>query len=74
MQQEAVSDLLTAAPHVPDDAHYTAAEFLRYREGYDMALVMTLRTMDAAARRHQLIVQTKRLEAKRRREEEARHD
>jgi hypothetical protein len=68
MQQAAVYDLIVAAPHVRDSEHFTAVEFNLYRAGYDMALVMALRVMGAAAERYQLIVRTKRLEAKRRRE------
>lgn len=68
MQRQAVYDLMVAAPHVPADAHHTAVEFQHYRAGYDWALVMALRTMQAAARRYALVVQTKRLETKRQRE------
>jgi hypothetical protein len=71
MQQAAVYDLIVAAPHVPADEHFTAVEFHLYRAGYDMALVMALRVMSAAAERHQLIGRTKRLDAKRRREGES---
>lgn len=70
MQQAAVYDLIVATPHVPADERFTAVEFHLYRSGYDMALVMALRVMHAAEERYQLIVRTKRLDAKRRREEE----
>jgi hypothetical protein len=60
---------MVAAPHVPADAHLTCAEFQHYRAGYDWALVLALRVMDLAGRRHALVVQTKRLDAKRRRAE-----
>ena len=68
MQQAAVYDLMVAPTHVPPDARLDPIEFTSYRAGYDWALVMALRVMHAAARRHELIVQTKRLDAKRRRE------
>jgi hypothetical protein len=67
MQRAAVYDLMVAAPHVPADAHLTHVEFEQYRAGYDWALVTALRALDHAARRQELIVQTKRLDAKRRR-------
>jgi hypothetical protein len=44
-------DLLRAAPHVPDEARYTRAQWLVYREGYTTALVFALRAMDAAVDR-----------------------
>src|SRR5437868_15065643 len=69
MQRAAVYELMVAAPHVPDDVRYTAAEFALYRAGYDWALVMALRVMGAAVQRHELIARTKRIEAKRRRKE-----
>lgn len=71
MQQAAVYDLMVAPTHVPPDAHFTSVEFHQYRAGYDWALVMALRVMNAAARRYELVVQTKRLDAKRRREGKA---
>jgi hypothetical protein len=59
---------MVAAPHEPAGEHFTAVEFHLYRLGYDMALVMALRAMGAAEKRYALIVQTKRIETKRRRE------
>ena len=68
MQQAAVYDLMVAPPHVPDDVRYTHDEFVLYRAGYDWALLMALRALELATRRHALVVKTQRLEAKRRRE------
>jgi hypothetical protein len=68
MQQAAVYDLLTCTPHVEGEALMPAAEFEVYRTGYTWALVMALRVMDAAERRYQLVRETKRLEASRRRQ------
>lgn len=67
MCQQAVYDLMTCTPHVPMDAKYTDAEFAIYREGYDHALLMALKTVTAAEQRFKLIERTKRLEARRRR-------
>lgn len=71
MQQAAVYDLMIATPHEPEGTRYTAAEFLVYRSGYDVALVMALRVMRAAEERYQLFVRTKRLDAAQRRKEGA---
>jgi hypothetical protein len=62
----AVYDLMVAPPHVADDARYTADEFRTYRAGYDWALVMALKTMQAAQERFYLFERTKRLDARRR--------
>jgi hypothetical protein len=58
---------MAAPPHVPHDARYTAEEFRTYRAGYDWALVIALRTMQAAEERFKMRERTKRLDAKRRR-------
>lgn len=58
---------MTAKPHEPADERFTAAEFALYRKGYDMALVMALRAMKHAGARHKMAIDTKRLDAKRRR-------
>jgi hypothetical protein len=60
-----VYDLMLAPPHEPPDARYTAEEFARYREGYDYALVIALRTLKAAEARFRMFERTKRLEARR---------
>lgn len=65
--EQAVYDLMTVTPHEPPDAHFTAAEFARYREGYDYALVVALRTLKAAEHRFQMVERTKRLGARRNR-------
>lgn len=67
MLQEAVYDLLVAPPHEPDGARFTAEEFAVYRQGYDLALIMALRVMQAAERRFSLYKRTRRLEARKRR-------
>lgn len=72
MLQEAVYDLLVAKPHEPENARFTAEEFVVYRQGYDLALVMALRVMQAAERRFALYKRTRRLEARRKREQEQR--
>lgn len=61
---------MVAPPHEPADERFTAAEFALYRKGYDMALVMALRVMKHAGARHKMVVDTKRLDAKRRRKSE----
>jgi hypothetical protein len=71
MQRAAVYDLITAAPHVPDDVRLGAVDFAHYRDGYEWALVMALRVMTVAESRYQLIVRTKRIDAARRRKEKA---
>lgn len=63
--QQAVYELMTATPHEPPGARYTAEQFALYREGYDYALVMALRTLQAADLRFRLVERTKRLEARR---------
>ncbi len=70
MLQQAVYELTTVDPHVPDDARLAGDDYARYREGYTMALMMALRVIELAERRYQLYVNTRRLEAKRRREQE----
>jgi len=69
MQQQAVYDLCVASPHEPADERFTAREFAVYRAGYTMALQMALRVMEAAVRRYSLVTRTRRLEAKRKREQ-----
>jgi hypothetical protein len=69
MQQSAVYDLLTAKPHEPDAARFTAEQFRVYREGYAMALTMALRVMELAGRRFALYTRTRQLESRRRREQ-----
>lgn len=69
MQLTAVYELMIAKPHEPDDVKHTPEQFAIYRQGYDYALVMALRVMDAAERRYRLRVNTKRLEARRRKEQ-----
>jgi hypothetical protein len=68
MLQQAVYDLTVAPPHEPADARFTAAEFALYREGYEHALLMAMKTMKHAVARFELRERTKRLAAKRRRE------
>lgn len=60
-------DLLVAPPHEAPSTRYVGAEFAAYRDGYTWALVMALRVMESAARRHELYRRTKRLDAARRR-------
>lgn len=66
MLQASVYDLMSATPHEPPDARYTAAQFAVYREGYDYALVVALKTLQAAERRFATIARTKRLEMRKR--------
>lgn len=48
---QAVYELLTVTPHQPDRQHYTRAEWPIYVEGYDCALSMALRVLQAARAR-----------------------
>jgi hypothetical protein len=64
MQQAAVYDLLTCLPHEPPDTRFTHVEFTLYRKGYEFALVMALKVMQAATERHKMRVRTRRLERK----------
>ena len=68
MLQAAVYDLTVAPPHEPADRRFTNAEFALYREGYEYALLMAMKTMKHAVVRFELRERTKRLSAKRRRE------
>jgi len=68
MLQQAVYDLTVARPHEPADARFTAAEFALYRQGYDYALLIAMKTMNHAVARFELRERTKRLSARRRRE------
>ena len=58
---------MTCKPHEPPDARFTAEQFRLYREGYETALLVALRAMQAAERRFELYERTKRLEAKKKR-------
>lgn len=69
MLQGAVYDLTVAMPHEPPDARFTNAEFDLYRQGYDYALVMAMKTMQHAVVRFEMRMRTKRLAAKRKREQ-----
>jgi hypothetical protein len=64
MMQSAIYDLMTAAPHVADDARLSAAEFAVYRNGYEKALEVSLRVTRAAAQRFELVERTKRIEGR----------
>ena len=70
MLQASVYDLTVAPPHEPPDRRFTNAEFVLYREGYEHALTMALRTMTHAVARFELRERTKRLAAKRKRQKE----
>ena len=69
MQRQAVYELSTAPPHEPADARFSAHDFQVYQEGYVMGLLMASRVMEAAVNRFALIGRTRRLEAKRKREQ-----
>jgi len=62
-----VYDLMTCKPHEPPDARFTAEQFRLYREGYETALLVALRALQAAERRFELYERTKRLESKKKR-------
>lgn len=47
----AVYELATVRPHEPDDARYTAAEYLCYRQGYEHALVIVLKVLKVTVER-----------------------
>lgn len=64
MMEQAVYDLMTAKPHEPTDARFTAEQFALYRQGYEAALAVALRALQAAERRFGTIERTKRLEAR----------
>lgn len=68
MLQAAVYDLSVAKPHEPADARFTPEEFAVYREGYQMALIKALQTMQHAEHRFAMRRRTVRLDNKRRRE------
>lgn len=61
MLQTVVYDLMVAPPHEPDNARFTHEEFMLYKQGYEMALKVVARTLDAAYKRYELIERTKRL-------------
>jgi hypothetical protein len=67
MMESAVYDLMVAKPHEPPDARFTSEQFALYRQGYETALLVALRALQAAERRFGLVERTKRLEAKRKR-------
>lgn len=48
----AVRELTTTAPHEPDHARFTRAEFVVFWRGYWMGVVMALRVMDATIVTH----------------------
>lgn len=62
-----MADLMNRKPHEPDDARFTPAEFDVYRLGYDYALFIAMKALEATEQRFQLRERTKRLEAKRKR-------
>lgn len=64
MCQETVVDLLRAAPHVPDDARYSAEEMAIYRAGYVAALTVALKALAATGKRFELRERTKRIAAR----------
>lgn len=63
----AVYDLMTVAPHEPADARFTPEEFDLYRRGYEVALLIVLKALEATVARFALRVRTKRLAARQRR-------
>jgi hypothetical protein len=65
-----VGDLAAAKPHVPDRLVLDAHDYDIYCRGYYMALAMTLKVFDHAEARWKLYLRTKRLETRRRRQEE----
>lgn len=67
MLSATMADLMAAQPHEAPDRRYTAAEWELYLEGYDYALLIAMRALEATERRYELIERTKRLEAKRKR-------
>lgn len=67
MMKATVYDLMVATPHVPPESCYSSQEFRTYREGYDWALVTTLRALDVTEERYKLRVRTRRLATRKRR-------
>lgn len=61
-------ELCVAKPHVDDGARYTPDEWAIYVAGYDMALQMAMKVLEAGERRWSLYLRTRRLEAKLRRQ------
>lgn len=70
MQREALDDLAAAAPHMAPRLVLEPREREVYARGYYMALSMALKCFDHAEARFALYRRTKRLETKRRREQE----
>lgn len=70
MQRESVYDLTIAHPHVLPAARFTPESYRVYCEGYAMALWMALKVMELAVTRFDTFERTRRLELKRRREQE----
>lgn len=62
MLQAVVYDLMVAAPHEPKNARFTHDEFLLYKQGYDEALKIVARALEAAYHRYELIEKTRRLD------------
>lgn len=68
--RSAVYDLCTCMPHEPEGKRFTREEWRLYVLGYSTALSMALKVLDLAVVRFETYRRTRRLEAKRRREEE----
>jgi len=62
-----VNDLMAATPHEPPESRFTPEEFAVYREGYNAALVVVAKTLEAAVRRFDLVERTKRLSERQKR-------
>jgi hypothetical protein len=69
MLKASVYDLTTAVPHVPPHVVIAPADWRVFHQGYYWALVMALKVLDAAEVRWSLVQRTRRLEAKRKRED-----
>ena len=69
MLKESVYDLTTTTPHVPPHVVIAPEHWRAFHEGYYWALVMALKVLDAAEVRWALVQRTRRLDAKRRREQ-----
>jgi hypothetical protein len=64
-----VYDLLTCPPHEPPGLAFTREQWPVYVAGYTMALQMAMKVMELALVRFDMVRRTRRLEAKRRRDE-----
>jgi hypothetical protein len=64
MQARAVYDLCTAKPHEPPGARFTPDQFALYNAGYQLALTMALRVIQAAEERYQMHTRTRKLETR----------